>query len=778
MSNSCKTSWGIWTRERERESNHLYMITTYNQLTHSHTHNYTTARFADVEPSEKEYPTGAAVAEGSNGPQTPFEMEGPKDFEFEPTSATGSEQEEEDEEEETSNWRSSKGEGESEEDASYDEDANGEGMSIEDAIKAGEKAADELDEQDEDLSDIAEDVLKLGGVVLQGSIHIAPMSTDVWESSPTNSMAMEKTIAKVLSENFVSLVGEGGDGKSGTLRFGFPVCTDSAVTDLETPFSKDNDDDDDEQESEELDEDENAAEDLAEDLGADEEDLESQTDVLRYEVTFAFQTATDDKNVFRDDLSVIFSQRVQCDLKDVDAEYEFVSSSDMEGNQDAKMFVLIRGAFRADPREIASSEDGVLQDLKKMGAPVVLDLEITLIGLPSEEEIEEEEEQEQDLIDDALSATGGEVSSTGGAASELGGEDEDEQKSNTLQEPHFESDKGDNTYKAPASTAFLEESVSRCSVPYEITWNAPVPSGIAEHARDVMISLESADLSSRYLKQIEALDSSSRLLNLQDRLEMSVDGSLSGIQEDEGKVKKVVEQKKKNPLELMKGYDELIVTLFVHGISASDLVYRKWKFGSMIERILADAQINANVEIKDVYSQVLNSNADCVKDPKKDSLAVQAEGDEFLQITENQLLRSREVPERCPPAVEATVLLRDVKVPRAKLVLKSTSEETWTEQAEKYQVLSEKEKEEIGDEDAFIIDSITHVDRAKALREIKEAEKKAAEEASKKAAEASSSSSSSVSGSSNSNDKDGVLSMRSISLAVLAVVVGTMGMLI
>ena len=141
-----------------------------------------TARFADVEPStsSKEYPTGAAVAEGSDGPQSPFDMKGPDDFEFEPEdddvatgTATGL-----NEEEEIKDWRSSKGEGEDKNDASYDEDTEGEGMSVEDAIAAGEKAAEELEDQDEDLSDIAEDVLKLGGVVLQGSIRLSPMSTD------------------------------------------------------------------------------------------------------------------------------------------------------------------------------------------------------------------------------------------------------------------------------------------------------------------------------------------------------------------------------------------------------------------------------------------------------------------------------------------------------------------------------------------------------------------------------------------------------------------------
>ena len=121
-----------------------------------------------------------------------MDMKGPKDFEFEPTEPESEEEglatgaatglDEEEEEEEATNWRSSKGEGEDSSDASYDEDTEGEGMSIEDAIKAGEKAADELDEQDEDLSEIAEDVIKLGGVVLQGSIRVEPMSGRVTAS--------------------------------------------------------------------------------------------------------------------------------------------------------------------------------------------------------------------------------------------------------------------------------------------------------------------------------------------------------------------------------------------------------------------------------------------------------------------------------------------------------------------------------------------------------------------------------------------------------------------
>merc|ERR1711988_1839458 len=147
------------------------------------------------------------------------------------------------------------------------------------------------------------------------------------------------------------------------------------------------------------------------------------------------------------------------------------------------------------------------------------------------------------------------------------------------------------------------------------------------------------------------------------------------------------------------------------------VVYRKWKFGSMIERILADAGINANVEISDVYSQKENSNGECVRDPKSDSLAVKAEGDEFLQITENQLaLRFREMPERCPAAVVATMLLRDVKVQRATQVLYNTKEETWHAQAAKYEVMTEEENENLGDHDVFGVDSITHVDRAKARK--------------------------------------------------------------
>merc|ERR1711907_94450 len=176
----------------------------------------------------------------------------------------------------------------------------------------------------------------------------------------------------------------------------------------------------------------------------------------------------------------------------------------------------------------------------------------------------------------------------------------------------------------------------------------------------------------------------------------------------------------------------------------------------MIERILADASINANVQITDVYSQVLNSNGDCVKDPKKDSLAVKAEGDEFLQITENQL-RFRETPQRCPCAVVATVLLRDVKVKRATQVLYNTPEETWKSQAEKYEVISEEEKEELSDDDnAFGVDTITHVDRAKARQEMREREEAEAAAAAAEAEDDSLGSSSS--------DESGVSSSRMVSL--------------
>ena len=328
-------------------------------------------------------------------------MKGPKDFEFEPTdpeedlatgAATGLDDEEE--EEEATNWRSSKGEGEDSSDASYDEDTEGEGMSIEDAIKAGEKAADELDEQDEDLSEIAEDVIKLGGVVLQGSIRVEPMSTDVWTASPMNSNAMEKTIGKISGRCLCWYRRSWWRQQGRNASYGSSRVYRYRRGQLEEPFGGEDEDeseDEDETEVEELDEDENAVEELAEDLG-DEEDMESQTDALRYEVTFSFQKQEDDKNLFRDDLSVVFSQRVQCDLKDVDAEYEFVSSPGMEGHQEAKMFVWIRGDFRGNPREIAASEAAVLVDLHDMGSPVVIDLEITLIGMPDEEEIEEEKE--------------------------------------------------------------------------------------------------------------------------------------------------------------------------------------------------------------------------------------------------------------------------------------------------------------------------------------------------------------------------------------------------
>ena len=53
----------------------------------------------------------------------------------------------------------------------------------------------------------------------------------------------------------------------------------------------------------------------------------------------------------------------------------------------------------------------------------------------------------------------------------------------------------------------------------------------------------------------------------------------------------------------------------------------------MIERILADG-INANVK-SPTYLQVLTSNGDCVKDPKKDSLAVKAEVMSFFRSRES-----------------------------------------------------------------------------------------------------------------------------------------------
>ena len=61
--------------------------------------------------------------------------------------------------------------------------------------------------------------------------------------------------------------------------------------------------------------------------------------------------------------------------------------------------------------------------------------------------------------------------------------------------------------------------------------------GYRRARRDVLLALNSADLSSRYLKAVEDLDSASKLLLLRDRMEMSVSATLTGVKEDEDEKK-------------------------------------------------------------------------------------------------------------------------------------------------------------------------------------------------------------------------------------------------
>ena len=107
---------------------------------------------------------------------------------------------------------------------------------------------------------------------------------------------------------------------------------------------------------------------------------------------------------------------------------------------------------------------------------------------------------------------------------------------------------------------------------------------------------------------------------------------------------------------------------------------------------------------------------------------------------------------------------------RATQVLYNTPEETWKSQAEKYEVISEEEKEELSDDDnAFGVDTITHVDRAKARQEMREREE--AEAAAAAEAEDDSVSSSS------SSDESGVASSRVVSLGLLFCVLVVTGVL-